>query len=29
VSQTFGDKAQPEDLLAAIPAAWAGSKATS
>jgi hypothetical protein len=29
VSQTFGDNAQPEDLLAAIPSIGAGSKATS
>ena len=28
VSQTFGDNAQPDDLLAAIPAAGASSKAT-
>jgi hypothetical protein len=29
LSQTFGDNAQPEDLLAAIPTIGAGSKATS
>jgi hypothetical protein len=29
VSQTFGDNAQPEDLLAAIPSIGASSKATS
>ena len=28
VSQTFGDNAQPDDLLAAIPATGASSKAT-